>query len=262
VSPSPEVRLAADQARAALESQRTVTDDTRQRFAMGLATRDDQARQEQALASAQSQVDKYSQWLEQDRLLAPASGLVRDVLTSEGALVPAGGPLVSIALQQRFEVRLGVEPEDIVTLHTGQTVRLQPVDRSGGAPVVGRIRSIGQQVSAETRLVEVMVAPPEGTQRLLLNQFVRAEVEVRDTRGLIVPRSAVLPHEDGFLLFTVKEGRATRHEVELGISTDRLVQVQGDGLADGDSVVVLGNYELTDGMGVRVIDSRPEGNPR
>jgi membrane fusion protein (multidrug efflux system) len=262
VSLSPDVKVAAEQARAALASQHTVTDDTRQRFDMGLATRDELAQEKQALANARAQADKYAQWSQQKRLVAPASGLVREVLVSEGALAPAGSPLVSLALQQRFEVRLGVEPEDLDLLHVGQSVRLLPVDRSRRPPLIGRVRSVGQQVSPDTRLVEVLVAPPDGTDGLLLNQFVRAEIEVRGTRGLIVPRSAVLPHEDRFRLFTVRNGRAGRHEVEIGVETDSLVQVRGGGLASGDSVVVLGNYELTDSMRVRVLDASGGRTPR
>jgi membrane fusion protein (multidrug efflux system) len=261
VSPSPDVQLAAEQARAGLESQQTITDDTRQRLGMGLATRDELAQQEQALATAKAQAGKYARWLRQSQLLAPASGLVREVLVSEGALVPAGGPLVSLALQQHFEVRLGVEPEDLGLLHVGQPVRLQAVDRGNRAPLVGRIRSVGQQVSPDTRLVEVLVAPPDGTDGLLLNQFVRAEIEVRGTRGLIVPRSALLPHEDHFWLFTVRNGRAARHEVDLGVETDTLVQVSGGGLSSGDSVVVLGNYELADSTRVQVVDGRGGRTP-
>jgi RND family efflux transporter MFP subunit len=259
VVPSPEVQLAANQARAALVAQQTVTGDTRRRFELGLATRDEGAQADEALANAQAQVQKFDQWTTQGQLLSPASGLVREVMVNEGAVVPAGNPIVSVALQHRFEVQLGVEPEDIFMLQTGQPVRLRAVDRSGGADIVGRIRSIGQQVSLDTRLVEVLVALPDKTDGMLLNQFVHADIEIRGTRGLIVPRSAVLPQEDRFWLFTVHDGRALQHTVVLGVETDSLVQVNGAGLAAGDSVVILGNYELTDSMRVHVLDGSEQG---
>lgn len=262
MNPSPQVQLAAEQARTALALQQTVTDDTRERFGMGLATRDERARQEQELANAQAQVDKYARWSERNQLLAPASGLVREVPVSEGALVPAGSPLVSLALQERFEVRLGVEPEDLSLVHVGQAVRIRPVDRRDQPAMTGRVRSIGQQVSPDTRQVEVLVAPPDGTDGLLLNQFVRAEIEVRGSSGLVVPRSALLPSEDRFRVFTVRAGRAVSHDVERGVETDQQVEVLGGGLAAGDSVVVLGNYELADSVRVQVIGGRNGSAPR
>ncbi|MEZ5065607.1 MAG: efflux RND transporter periplasmic adaptor subunit [bacterium] len=252
LSESSDVRLAAEQARAALESQQTVTEDTRRRFDLGLATLDDRAQQEQALSDARSQVDKYATWAKRTRLVAPASGLVGALPVSEGQVVPAGSPLISLALHERFEVRLDVESEDLALLHEGQPVLLTPMDRSARAPLPGRIRNIGQQVNPDTRLVEILVAPPDGTDQLLLNQFVRGEIEVRGTDGFVVPRSAVLPHEDRFSVFTVHEGRVTRHSVVVGVESDRFVQIRGEGLAAGDSVVVLGNYELADSMRVEV----------
>jgi multidrug efflux pump subunit AcrA (membrane-fusion protein) len=185
---------------------------------------------------------------------------VGEVLVGEGTRVPAAGPLVTIALQHRIEVRLGIEPEDVGRLQVSQPVALTPVDRSGGTALMGRIRSIGQQVSPETRLVEVLVALPAEAQGLLLNQFVRGDIELRGRLGLIVPRAALLPREDRFALFTVRGGRAVRRQVDLEAAAGSLVQVRGEGLGVGDSVVVLGNYELGDSMRVQVAPPTGAGN--
>lgn len=253
VALSPEMSLAANKARDALASQQTVYDGTAQRYAMGLATKDDRAQQEQALKNAKAEVEQYQAWMRDSRLIVPASGLVREVMVTEGALVPAGSPLVSVALPHRFEVRLGIEPEDVAMLRVGQPVGLSPVDGSGRTPLQGRIRSVGQQVSPATRLVDVLVAPPEGTDGLLLNQFVRGKIIVYAERGLVVPRAALLPSEDHFTLFTVRRGRAVRHDVVVGAENDSLAQVDGGTFSAGDSVIVLGNYELNDSTLVHVV---------
>jgi len=61
----------------------------------------------------------------------------------------------------------------------------------------------------------------------------------------------VLPDGEAQVLFTVKNGKAVRHEVTLGIASGDSVEVTGAGLHAGDMVVTLGNYELTDGMAVQ-----------
>jgi len=66
-----------------------------------------------------------------------------------------------------------------------------------------------------------------------------------------VPRSAVLPDADKQVLFTVKDGKSVRHEVNVGISAGDRVEVQAPDLHPGDAVVTLGNYELTDGMAIQ-----------
>jgi membrane fusion protein (multidrug efflux system) len=66
-----------------------------------------------------------------------------------------------------------------------------------------------------------------------------------------VPRSAVLPADNKFVLFTVKNGKAVRHEVKVGLTSGDLVEVIADDLTVGDAVVTLGNYELDDGMAIQ-----------
>ena len=53
------------------------------------------------------------------------------------------------------------------------------------------------------------------------------------------------------MLYTIRQGRAWKHEVDVGMENDQQVQVIGDGLQEGDEVVVEGNAELQDGMAVQ-----------
>jgi hypothetical protein len=95
----------------------------------------------------------------------------------------------------------------------------------------------------------------------MLGEHVRAVIEVRKKESaLVVPRSAVLPDEDNKqVLFTVKAGKAVRHEVDVGITAGDLVEVTASGLNAGDAVVTLGNYELTDGMSIQAAEKDTQG---
>ena len=79
-------------------------------------------------------------------------------------------------------------------------------------------------------------------------------IELAKKTALVAPRTAVLPDDDKQVLFTVKDGKAVRHEVKVGISTDDLVEVSADDLHEGDQVVVLGNYELENGMAIQTAE--------
>ena len=71
--------------------------------------------------------------------------------------------------------------------------------------------------------------------------------------ALSAPRSAVLPGDDNKqVLFTVKDNKAVKHEVQTGIASADQVEVIAKDLKAGDSVVTLCNYELDDGMAVAV----------
>jgi membrane fusion protein (multidrug efflux system) len=225
----------------------------RQRYEQKLATNAELNTAENALRLAQGRL----QALEQGgaggprQLKADAPGVVSKVDVQIGQVVPIGGPLVEIATEDRIEAKVGVEPSDLAYLKPGQPVRLYRTDETGGEAIDGKIRLIGHRVDPMTRLTEVMISLPKNS-RLLMESFVAAKMPRASATGLVVPREAVLPAEGGYTLFTVKEGKAVKHTVKIGIENDREAQVIADDVAEGDLAVVVGNYELDDGMEVKV----------
>jgi multidrug efflux pump subunit AcrA (membrane-fusion protein) len=116
--------------------------------------------------------------------------------------------------------------------------------------VGGKVSSTGALVDATTGTAEVRVALSE-TAAVLIGEHVQALIQLSEKEVLAAPRSAVLPDDDKFVLYTVKDGKAVKHEVTMGISSGDLVEVEAADLNDGDIVVTLGNYELADGMAIQ-----------
>ena len=157
--------------------------------------------------------------------------------------------------QNRLEVRLGLEPDDINRVKIHQAVQISRVNVPALGKVTGHIRKVSYGVNPSTRLVDVFVSLPSAA-NFLLGESVVGNIAVAQARGLLVPRRAVLPAGPASILFTIQKGRAVRHLVEVGLRNTREVEVKGPRLRAGEPVVVLGNYELKDGMAVRV-----EGTP-
>ncbi len=130
-------------------------------------------------------------------------------------------------------------------------MRLEPVGGPAGTIYSGTIDLITRRVNPNTRLVDVYVAPAKGV-RLLLGEWMRAEIVIAAKEVLAVPLDAVLPEEGEPVLYTVEKGKAVRHAVDVGLRNDAWVEVRADDLAEGASVVVSGNAELEDGMSVGV----------
>ena len=247
------------------EAQNAVTSAQRdlnlaqQRFQQHLATNTDLFTAQTAMKTAQVRLQN----LEQSgaggprQLKSEVPGVVSKVDVQTGQVVPAGGPLIEIAANNQIIARLGVDPEDVASLKLGQPVMLNRVSDASPRPINGTIRLIGQQVDPATHLVPVMVQPPANS-NLLLDDFVSGTLTRSASEGLIVPRDAVLPAEDNKLeLFTVKDGKAVKHDVRVGAQTDRQTQVISDDLKPGDLVVVSGNLELEDGMAVNAETAPP-----
>jgi membrane fusion protein (multidrug efflux system) len=251
LQPSPNTLLKVNQARDAYQLQQESFREMQRRFNLKLATNEQLLRAKQALEQAKLQIESLTKrGIDGQRdISSPVSGLVKKVYAQEGAIISAGNPLVEIVEQNRLQVVLGVEPEDITRVHIGQRVSLTRVTAPASPPVAGQIREISYAVNPSTRMVDVFVAL-ESPMGFLLGESITGKIAIRSAQGLIVPRSAVLPEGDKHVLFTVKEGRAVKHIVQIGLENAGEYQVSGKNLQAGDRVVIEGNYELSDGMAV------------
>ncbi len=253
VAPSPDTVLNMQTAMIRYKAARKRLQETRERIDLKLATSDELLRAEQALEEAESRLKSLQNRRIAKRVIirSRSDGVVSRLLVARGAIVPAGTPVMKIVAGDAAEVRLGVEPEDVNIVRPGRRVSLAAVNRPALPPVNGKVRAVSRRVNPSTRLLDVFVTIPSPPS-LMLNEYVKAKITTVSRKALLVPRLAVLPEGDHFTVFTIKGGRARKHTVHVGMETDREVEISGGGVTCGDQVVILGNYELEDGMAVRV----------
>lgn len=185
------------------------------------------------------------------QIKAEQAGIIHLVSVHQGQIIPPGSPLLQLVDQNQWVVRLGVEPEDFDHLQINQQVLITPVNKPVAQAVTGRIETIAHQIDPTTRLLNVFVRP-ESNQTLLINDFVEAQIIVKSINALVAPRLAVLPEAKAYSLFTIKNGHAVKHKVQVGLENDQQFEIIADDLTENDDIVVLGNYELEDGMAVAV----------
>jgi membrane fusion protein (multidrug efflux system) len=256
VEPSPDTRLQIEEAYNNAESAKQVLKHTQQRFDLKLTTNQELLQARQAFQEAQIRLESLKKrGIEQKRQIqSTAQGVVNKVAIQEGSIVSAGSTLLEILSQDRAEVRLGIEPEDMKYLQLDQTVLLSSVNTPQSRSTIGRIRAISQSINPATRLIDVFVnLPLSANNQFLLNEYVKGQIEIASKVGFVVPRNAVLPEDNGhYFLFTIKDGRAKKHTVQIGLEDGKDVEVIGSGFQPGDLVITLGNYELKDGMAVKL----------
>jgi membrane fusion protein, multidrug efflux system len=240
------------EARAAHEAAQKDFDQTKQRHVLKLATNQELLQGEQALRASGLRLESLERRgiAALHTVPAESASFVSKVVVHAGELVAAGSPLLELVAVNRIEIRLGVEPADVGALHVGQPVQVRSMTDDGGSDVEGTVRMVGRVVDPETHQVDVFVTIP-GTD-LLLNAPVRATITVAARQALVVPRAAALPDGAEYALFTVRDGKARRQQVRLGLQDGQRVEILGPGVESGDLVVIEGNYELADGMSLEV----------
>ncbi len=183
-------------------------------------------------------------------LKAERDGLIASVDIQQGDIATAGAALLHLADRADLRVRLGIEPKDLSQLHEGQSVELSAI-YDAGTKAEGHISTLISQIDPTSRLAEALVVIKTGS-ALLPGAMVKANILLDgEPDAISVPRSAVLQQDQRDYVYIVRDGKAVRTWVETGKENDALVQLRS-GVAIGESVVVEGNYELSDGMAVKV----------
>jgi RND family efflux transporter MFP subunit len=191
-------------------------------------------------------------------IAAPADGVVSQISVAQGDQVQPGAGLMQLALAGRAgdarpNVLLGVEPADAAAIHAGDEVTLHGLSTAlERTATSGRVTLVGAAVDAQSQLVNVGATVPLAQRTPFLpGTRVRADIATDAGTHWAVPRAAVLRDSGGAYLYQVtRDGHAKRVPVDVKIEAEDRYGVEGT-LDAALPVVVVGNYELRDGMAVR-----------
>jgi RND family efflux transporter MFP subunit len=256
VEATPDAKLAMGTARSDAKVAEEGLAAARERYDLKLATNQDVLAAEQAADEARQKLASLEARGQagDGRVMSPGAGIVVRLEAQPGAVVPAGTALATVAETGLLEAHLAVEAADAGRIRSGQPVIVAPTDRPDGAGAQGTVRFVGAAVDAVSGAVDVWASLPAGGS-WFAGEHVEGAIHVQEKTALVAPRAAVIPMDGQEVLFTVKENKAVRHAVVVGIAEGDFVEVSAGDLHDGDKAVVLGNYELDDGMDVQISSS-------
>ncbi|MEM5401659.1 efflux RND transporter periplasmic adaptor subunit [Paraburkholderia unamae] len=220
------------------------------------------------LAAAQKALDDAQQALAAQQatgitpgsktIAAPVAGVIAQLAAVPGDRIQAGTALAQLVASNgsagnAANISLGVEPADALTLHAGDRVVLRPLSASlGSQRAQGRIVLVGAAIDAQSQLVNVSANVPLAGAAFLPGTRVRADIDTLAGTWWNVPRASVLQDAKGSYVFQVAPDNKA-HRVDVKVKVEHGDTYGVDGALDASRpLVVVGNYELEDGMAVRV----------
>lgn len=250
---APETAAAYIQAKSEADFARTALERTRGLFQEHLATNTQLADAERASAEASANLEaaeRLGGGQTESVVRAPTDGVVGPIAVHTGDRVAANTPLLAFSGTAAPYVQLGIDPEDAAKVRPGMPVEVTAVF-DPALTLSTKVQQVGGQVDEQSGLVLVM-APltGKGAERFMPGAAVTGKIALKRTESVAVPRSAVLHDDKGDYLFVVKAGTAHRVDIQAGTDDGSWIAVD-KGVQAGDRVVILGNYELQDGMAVK-----------
>ena len=207
-----------------------------------------------AASEAKSSLDLALHDLENSQVRSLINGIIDTKGIATGQYVALGASLASIVDESKLKLRFKVSETESVKLASvlggdrkiSFTVRPLP-----GKTFTAQLIHMSPQANAQTRTVECL-ALVENRDTLLKPGFfatVRAVIAVHE-KAVVVPDSAILPTERGFVAYVVKNAKAVQRVVRPGLFVREGAVEILEGLAPGETLVVTGTSAIADGSEV------------
>lgn len=197
---------------------------------------------EENLAAAQTELS-YLQ------IKSPIKGLLTRINVQLGQTIDPNTSLAEVIDLDRLVISGRVPRSEAVYLKLGQSVDLTPA-----VSLTGTLIFISKDIdpSTDTVLVRASLPPKCG---LLPGTFLNFKIMAEEHRNcLAVPIESLVRQPGGRESISIVEGlKACRVPVTSGLRDRGLVEIKGEGLKEGMTVVTVGAYALPDEANIRII---------
>ncbi len=202
------------------------------------------------VAQAQAAVDLVQTQLDNTHVTAPVDGSIAKKLANEGDMVSPTAPIVSVT-STAWEIAVQVAEDAISQIHEGEPVQMIAA-AFPDKPFSGKVTNIAPIIDSQTRTFTVKVEPSGTLPAVRGGMSTRIDIpSVVHSNVLVVPKGAVVQKDNQNIAFTVDAGRAHLVQVKLGLTNDTSSEIVS-GLSEGQSVVIQGQDNLTEGDPVNV----------
>jgi membrane fusion protein (multidrug efflux system) len=204
------------------------------------------------LSSARSELAAARTELSLLEVRALLAGTVVRIDVRLGQSVEPNAVLAEVIALDRLVVTAQVPSRDAGHLKAGQAVVW-----GDGNVAPGEVLIVGRDVDPKTDTVLVRAALPAGA-GLRPGQFLTVRIVAEERRGVLaVPEESVVPGPEGSPVLMMVEGdKAVPKPVKPGLKDAGLIEVEGEGLAEGQVVVTTDAYNITGETKIHILDGK------
>jgi HlyD family secretion protein len=198
-------------------------------------------------------------------ILSPINGVVLNRFVTDAGVQAVGTPLIELGDLSELEIEAELLSIDVVNVRIDDPVEIYG-PTIGEEPVRGKVdriypsgftklSSLGVE---QQRVIVVVRLNPEDRDQLLaegnvgVNFRVRVRIITDEKENVLrVPRSALFRGEEGqWQVYAVRQGRAERQNVKLGLVNDHWAEVVS-GIVEDEEIVTMPENSLVDGAKVK-----------
>jgi membrane fusion protein, multidrug efflux system len=239
-----ELKAQVAQADAERQLARQALERTKQLIAQNASSTSDLEQAEAKSRGADANYDLLKTRLDRTVVRAPFAGLAGRREVSIGTYVTQQTPLISLQSVNPQHAVFQVPERYADRLRLGQLVSFQ-VAALPGRNFSGEVVFVDPVVELPGRTILIKARVPNPERQLQAGMFIEARLatDIRPN-AIVIPEDALLPLGGATFVWVVKDGKADRRQVTLGVRTAGWAEIQGGGIDAGDQVVVGGLERL------------------
>jgi RND family efflux transporter MFP subunit len=251
---APSARSTFIQAVDALKAAQSQRQTTAQLLTQQLATRDQLAQADKAVADARTALAALRDegaGASTTILRAPFAGVVSTIPVAPGDRTQPGQALATVAKLGAMVVTVGIDPAQRGQVALGAPAWIYRLDGAAPASAIqGKVARIDAMLNPRTRQIDVDIAYPAGT--ILNGEATRVAIRTGTASGWLVPHNAVVTTAEGKAqIFQISGGNAKAVPVTVRATTADKDVVSG-AIVPNLPLIVDGAYQIEDGDAVQV----------
>ncbi|MBN1220104.1 MAG: efflux RND transporter periplasmic adaptor subunit [Anaerolineae bacterium] len=205
-----------------------------------------------AIEQAEAAVELANHQLDEATIKAPFDGVIAELYITEGSSVGPQAP-VALEVSAAVEMPVGIEESRIGQVANGQPAALQ-VDAYPGQDFAAVVSNIAPVADKNSHTFKASITPLDENGLLRSGMFAVVSILIQQKQGtLLVPLDAITEVNGQSSVFVVKRNVAELRPVTVGLTSDGQVEILS-GLEAGETVVIAGQSNLTDGAKVETVN--------
>lgn len=185
-------------------------------------------------------------------VVAPTSGEIYKSYVEVGSFVNPGAKLFEIVDDSKLKVSCYVTERQRLQLSKNQNVRIMS-ELFPSQEITGHISMIGDKANQALSFPVDVMLDKETSQGIRPGMYVSLSFSGQtENTGILIPRNAIIGSINDAQVYIVRNGMAIRKAVTAGNIVGDHIEII-DGLQKGDSLVIAGLINISDGVPVKSI---------
>jgi membrane fusion protein (multidrug efflux system) len=200
--------------------------------------------------SARAESQLIEAQLSKTTVRAPFSGTIGLRSISKGTYVTPATPIANLVNTSQLKLTFAIPEKYVSRMKVGSPLTF--TTSSSNEQYSAKIYAIEPQVDVATRTLKMRAVVENYEGKLYPGTFANVTLPLETVNdALLVPTQALIPIQNGKMIFVSKGGQAKEVVVETGARTDSMVRVL-KGIKVGDTILTSGVMSLKNGTPVKV----------